>query len=381
MKKTKRFVGAVCLAIVMAMVAPSIVPGLAGVETVEAATKVKLNKTKVTLYVGKSVQLKVKGTTKKATWKSSNKKVATVTSKGKVTAKKKGKATITAKVSGKKYTCKVTVKEVALKSISLNKTSLTLEKGNKYTLSVKYKPSNTTVNKKVRWSSSNSSVATVDKNGNIYASSAGKATITAKVGNKTAKCVVTVKEQPSEDSSNDDSSSDDNSKEDTIKERTPAENLNKLKEYISLYGSVNSNGDKYIARTDSIDGTEYTIGITYKSETEMFIFYYIRNSGDKGVSVINTSINIRSYNNVLSEYGFYCEKYYMGIMGQVTYNATKYNSDNAIYFEITERIGVTAEDAQKLANSELKSGFAGWNYLMYTRTGLYLKDIGFTSYK
>lgn len=76
---------------------------------VEAA--VKLNKKKVTLYVGKSTTLKVKGTKKKAKWTSSNKKVATVSSKGKVKAKKKGTAKITAKVGKKKYTCKVTVKE------------------------------------------------------------------------------------------------------------------------------------------------------------------------------------------------------------------------------------------------------------------------------
>lgn len=229
--KTKKIIGAVCLAIVMAMVVPSIVPSISETVTVEAALKVKLNKTKATVYVGKSTQLKVTGTTKKVTWKSSNKKVATVTSKGKVTAKKKGTATITATVSGKKYTCKVTVKEIALKSISLNKTSLTLDKGNKYKLTVKYSPSNTTVSKNVTWSSSNSSVATVDKEGNIYAASAGTTAITVKVGIKKAKCVVTVK----------------NSIED---------NINKLKSYISSYGDVNGNGDKYIKWTDKeTDGT------------------------------------------------------------------------------------------------------------------------------
>lgn len=79
------------------------------------ATKVKLNKTKVTLAKGKSVTLKATMTpsssTDKLTWTTSNKKVATVTSKGKVTAVKKGTATITVKTSsGKKATCKVTVK-------------------------------------------------------------------------------------------------------------------------------------------------------------------------------------------------------------------------------------------------------------------------------
>ena len=80
-------------------------------ETSEAKKKITLNKKNVTLYVGKSVQLKVKGTKKKVTWKSSRKKVAMVSKKGKVKAKKTGTARITAKVSGKKLVCKVKVKK------------------------------------------------------------------------------------------------------------------------------------------------------------------------------------------------------------------------------------------------------------------------------
>lgn len=71
----------------------------------------KINKKKVTLKVGQTLQLKVTGTKGKVKWKSSKKSVATVSSKGRVKAKKKGSATITAKVGKKKYTCKVTVKK------------------------------------------------------------------------------------------------------------------------------------------------------------------------------------------------------------------------------------------------------------------------------
>ena len=83
--------------------------------TAAAATKkVKLNKTKATLRVGKTTTLKVtKGGKKvKATFTSNKKKIATVGKKtGKVKAKKKGTATITAKYAGKKYKCKITVKK------------------------------------------------------------------------------------------------------------------------------------------------------------------------------------------------------------------------------------------------------------------------------
>ena len=85
-------------------------------------TKVKLNKTKSTMTIGKKQTLKATVTPKKASskavvWKSSNKKVATVTSKGVVKAKKAGTVTITATAkdgSGKKATCKVTVKKAAV---------------------------------------------------------------------------------------------------------------------------------------------------------------------------------------------------------------------------------------------------------------------------
>lgn len=80
----------------------------------DAATKkIKLNKTKATIYVGKTVKLKIKNNTskKKVKWSSKNKKIASVTKKGKVKGRKAGKTTIIAKVGKKKYKCKVTVKK------------------------------------------------------------------------------------------------------------------------------------------------------------------------------------------------------------------------------------------------------------------------------
>lgn len=74
-----------------------------------AKAKVKINKSKITLTVGKKAKLKVTGTKQKITWSSSNENVAVVSSKGKVVALKKGTAKITAKVQKKKYYCKVTV--------------------------------------------------------------------------------------------------------------------------------------------------------------------------------------------------------------------------------------------------------------------------------
>lgn len=85
----------------------------------EAASKVKLSKTKITLEKGNTKKLTVKNKPSgaKITYKSSNTKVAKVSSSGVITAKKKGTATITVsvKTSSKttKLKCKVTVKNPA----------------------------------------------------------------------------------------------------------------------------------------------------------------------------------------------------------------------------------------------------------------------------
>ena len=99
----------ICAIILVFIMAFTVTP-----ESVFAAKKVKLNKTKATVYVGKTVQLRLKNNKKKVRWSTSNKKVARVSKKGKVTGKKKGKATVTAKIGKKKYKCKIIVKKKAI---------------------------------------------------------------------------------------------------------------------------------------------------------------------------------------------------------------------------------------------------------------------------
>lgn len=75
----------------------------------------------------------------------------------------------------------------------LNHSKLTLYKGVERQLTVKNSIS------KVKWSSSNSKVAKVDKNGVVTGKKLGKATITAKVGSKKLKCNVKVVKPEYED--------------------------------------------------------------------------------------------------------------------------------------------------------------------------------------
>lgn len=80
-----------------------------------------------------------------------------------------------------------------LEEIFLNKANLTLNKNGTSTLRVSYSPEDTTVDKKVTWTSKNSKIASVDKNGKVMGLRAGSTVITARVGNLTAQCRITVK--------------------------------------------------------------------------------------------------------------------------------------------------------------------------------------------
>lgn len=111
MNKFKKIGLALVASLSLAIAAPPMFP--AAPITIEAKSP-QINKTKLTLYTGKTFKLSISGTDKYVMWKSSNKKIAKVSSKGTVTGVREGSATITATIgSGSnniKLTCKVTVK-------------------------------------------------------------------------------------------------------------------------------------------------------------------------------------------------------------------------------------------------------------------------------
>ena len=183
---------------------------------------IELDKTTLTLENGKKGTLKAtitsgSTTDNSITWSSTNTAVATVDSEGNVTAKKAGTATITAKTkSGKKASCKVTVEE-PVAGIKLNKTTITMDNKRATILGVTITPTNAT-NKTVTWSSSNTSIATVEKNGRVTAKKEGTATITVKSSNgKTATCKVTVEEPVTSIKMNKTTLALDNQKTETLK--------------------------------------------------------------------------------------------------------------------------------------------------------------------
>ena len=196
---------------VMAAVAVTVTS--TGVASVDAqAATVKPKKLTVTSSVSSKV-IDVKGTTKisvksvspknasrSVTYKSSNTKIASVSSKGTVKGKKTGSVTITAtsKVNKKvKASVKLKVKDLKPSKVSIP-AALSLTNGKKAIVKATVSPAG--VYAPVKFSSSNTKVATVSSTGTVTAKSAGKAVITAKLTQKnskgkylTAKTTVTVK--------------------------------------------------------------------------------------------------------------------------------------------------------------------------------------------
>ncbi len=129
-------------------------------------------------------------------WESSKPKIASVSNDGKVKGLAEGSAVITATCGSFTAECKVEVvpppEPVPVESISLNETSKSMFIGELLHLVVIYNPkeSESTADE-IEWSSSDESVATVD-DGMVKAVAEGEATITAKCGDKTATCDVSV---------------------------------------------------------------------------------------------------------------------------------------------------------------------------------------------
>lgn len=191
MRKSMRYI-ACTMAAAMLVMSVQAVPAKAEVKAegsriiseainLTAATGIRLSVKKTTMWTGKSLQLKVYGTTRKPVWKTGNKEIATVSKNGKVTAKGPGTVSISATVGNTTVVCKIKVRQPSVTGLKFKKKIVVIEQGKTYKSQLNVTPKNVT-KPLVSWSSSSREVATVAGDGTVTAIAEGKAKITAKKG-------------------------------------------------------------------------------------------------------------------------------------------------------------------------------------------------------
>ncbi len=167
------------------------------------AESVTLNTEAQTLVKGESTQLSYTyapdgSTVNRAKWTSSDETVATVDANGNVTAVNPGTATITLKCGWLKSTCEITVTDIMVTGIELNKSVLELAAGDSETLELAVLPTGAALAGEVTWTTNNAAVATVD-GGKVTAVGKGVAIITAEADGFTTACAVTVSQSTAND--------------------------------------------------------------------------------------------------------------------------------------------------------------------------------------
>lgn len=160
------------------------------------AESIELNKTELNLLIGDATQLTAtiypsNTSDTEIVWSSDNIEIAKVSSTGEIFGVSEGTTTITAKCGEVSAFCRVTVHPIPATEIVLNNEKLELELGRTEQLKAEIFPENTT-HKDIVWTSTNTSVATVNGEGLIKAVGIGNAQITAACGNVSATCDIEI---------------------------------------------------------------------------------------------------------------------------------------------------------------------------------------------
>lgn len=262
-----------------------------------------------------------------------------------------------------------TTKSAAKKKVSLTKTKLTLTIGKTYKLKLKNNK------KKVKWTSSKKSVATVTSKGKVTAKKVGTATITAKVGKKKYKCKLTVKAKKTVI----EPQSTDNNTDFTVPV-TPnyQTNFTQLKNNILTYGTTNENGNKVINGTYRHNSMDLTYGIVYDSTKLSFEFILLSTTEldtDKAITGLSLSVSEASIASGTAEFRIlYDSGHYGSSCCTIPLANIHFENNSLLWNTETTNLNNLAE----LGNAFMNLGYKCWQLLLNEHnTQLSLTDLGF----
>ncbi|MDE6708636.1 MAG: Ig-like domain-containing protein [Oscillospiraceae bacterium] len=341
------------------------------------------SQTSKSVYVSDSftINASVKPSGQTVTWSSSNTSVATVDSSGKVTAKGTGSATITGKFTynGSTYSATCSVNVQGKPGISLNKSSLSMYIGDTSTLTASVTPANSTVT----WSSSNTSIATVNSSGKVTMISAGSATITASIRyngvNYSTTCSVTVT-KPSITVKTQNTLSSDNgvwlgdqyvymSKSGNIPSGVSvvwkSSNTNVVTVDSSGHISTVNGGTATITGSFSYGGNTYSASDTVKVITQNSVrtfFIYPSSDSDKHIVASGNSSTLFTLN---ANVGFVADR----VTIQVTSIDKQLQNNDTIYDYVaySNENNMTKEDVSHWSINTRFTGFSAGTYLVRCR--------------
>lgn len=313
-------------------------------------SKIKLSESKLTLYVGNTKTLKLKGTKKKPKWTSSKKSVATVTKKGKVKAKKKGSTVITAKLGKKKYKCKVTVKS---KTAAETKATAPASVPNTVPTTVP-----TTV-------STEKPVVVPDNTPTKKPITLPEETATAV---PTDKPTVTPTEKP------------------TVTPTTPPvlpEDYQTLADYITMNGTPDSEGE-YYSIDKTIEGSDSTLysTILYDVAENSFEFVVLLTDDSDGGSMVSLVITPPEFTkgNLMNIYVSSTDDI-LYANGKVTLSSVT-TTNTGITYTDTNATAEIKDSLYELGDLLFNLGLQTWSSMLEeNNVGLSLKNLGFTSYE
>ena len=282
----------------------------------------------------------------KRTWSSSNPSIVDVDAEtGVVTGKGDGSATITVTVDGKSASAQVKVLYVKPQTVAINPTSKTLVLNDTCLLNVLTTPAEVTY-PEITWSSSNSSVASVDENGIVTAKGLGSATISAKVDGVVGTSTITVSEFPPitgfELSASATEVGINNSITLSIKNLEPSG---------ASYGDIKWSIDNTSMATISVNKTNGTCTLTAKDQKGYVIVTAESNGVVKTQRIQITKIAVQSISvssNVKSISGYYC---FWAPSSASDYAETAYGSGQDIEFTVS----VSPADASLAKNVKFES--------------------------
>lgn len=326
---------------------------------------VKMSASSVNVYIGatKSLKATANPVDKTIVWKSDDTSIAKVSSSGVVTAVNKGTTAITAyfKLDGKTYkdTCKVTVKSP---SVKLNKTSVSLGKGD----SVKIKATTAPSDLAVTWKSSNTSVATVSSSGKVIAKNVGSATITASIIYKGVTYKKTCKI--------------------TVRKATAKENVATLISYINTKGKFNNYGEKCIKKKVIDDDYIYNYEMIINSVTGGVSFYLVTDCPyGEGIESemqlhLEKDISNAALQSILISYNSYGETLYTAWANN-DIKPSSYVDETSAFNEWFYNRFPNKNTATEFRDIVFGKAMAEWDKMVKDAIGVGMVDLGFINYK